>query len=169
MIYKGFGGDRMDLLLIRSANQNDYESLLPLFKQVHDLHVYERPDLYKENTTPVEYDFFNSQLIDVKQHIFVATTGIEIHGVVVLKEEEIADNSFMNARKVLFINSLCVTETKRNNGIGRKLVDFALEFGKCLEVDSIELGVSEKNQSAIRFYESSGLTTKSRRMEIRLN
>lgn len=32
-------------------------------------------------------------------------------------------------------------------------------------MDSIELGVSEKNTSAIGFYESIGMTTKSRKME----
>ncbi|PCN42093.1 GNAT family N-acetyltransferase, partial [Brevibacillus laterosporus] len=66
---------------IRDAHQDDYESLLLLFRQVHDLHVFERPDLYKENPTPVGKEFFESQLIDVKQHIFVATIGLEIIGV----------------------------------------------------------------------------------------
>lgn len=34
---------------IKNAHQDDYESLLPLFRQIHDLHVvFERPDLYKK-------------------------------------------------------------------------------------------------------------------------
>lgn len=154
---------------IRNANQNDYESLLPLFRQVHELHVHERPDLYKENSTPVEQAFFLSQLTDNKQHIFVATIGIEIIGVVVLKEEEQKENSFLKSRKVLFINSLCVTEKERKNGVGSKLLQYVFDFGRNLKADSIELGVSEKNHSAIKFYESIGMATKSKRMEIRLN
>ncbi|AUM63736.1 N-acetyltransferase [Brevibacillus laterosporus] len=154
---------------IRNAHQDDYESLLLLFRQVHDLHVFERPDLYKENPTPVGKEFFESQLIDVKQHIFVATIGLEIIGVVVTKAEDINENSFVNARKILFVNSLCVSETYRNKGVGKRLMQYVIDFGGSLKVDSIELGVSENNASAILFYESIGMTTKSRKMELRLN
>jgi ribosomal protein S18 acetylase RimI-like enzyme len=154
---------------IRNANQGDYESLIPLFREVHELHVCKRPDLYKENSTPVGQELFESQLVDVKQHIFVANIGNEIVGFVVMKEEEIAENSFVKARKVLLINSLCVAETQRKKGIGKRLLQEAFDFGRTLKVDSIELGVSESNSYAIEFYESNGMKTKSRKMEIILD
>ncbi|XZF74943.1 N-acetyltransferase family protein [Bacillus sp. AL-1R] len=156
-------------ILIRNANQKDYESLLPLFRQVHDLHVFERPDLYKENSTPVIKEDFNNQLKDETQHILVATLGTEIVGVTVLKEEEIHENSFVNARKILLVNSLCVDVASRKKGIGRKLMQSVIDFAKELKVDSIELGVSESNQNAIHFYESIGMVTKNRKMEFRLS
>jgi ribosomal protein S18 acetylase RimI-like enzyme len=156
-------------ITIRNAEQNDYESLLPLFRQVHEFHVFERPDLYKENSTPVEQEFFESQLFDVKQHIFVAVIGNDIAGVIVTKEEETTENSFVQARKVLLVNSLCVDETHRKNGIGKKLTKYVFDFGRSLGVDSIELGVSEKNTSAIEFYRSIGMKTKNRKMEIILD
>ncbi|WP_026675252.1 GNAT family N-acetyltransferase [Alkalihalobacterium bogoriense] len=154
---------------IRKAEQNDYVLLLPLFKQIHEFHVFVRPDLYKENSTPVEQEFFESQLSDEKQHIFVAAIGNDIVGVVVTKEEEINENSFVNARKVLFIKSLCVAETHRKKGIGKKLTNYVFDYGRRLKVNSIELGVSEENTSAIEFYRSIGMTTKSRKMEIILD
>lgn len=154
---------------IRKANKDDYKSLLFLFRQVHDFHVYERPDLYKENSTPVSQEFFESQLNDIKQHIFVATFGNEIVGFVVMKEEEITGNSFVKARKVLFINSLCIAEAQRKKGIGKRLMKYVFDLGRSLKVDCIELGVSEKNPYAIEFYESIGMTTKGRKMEIILN
>lgn len=151
---------------IRNAVLNDYNSLLPLFRQVHDLHVKIRPDLYKENFTPVEKAFFESQLMDDKQHVFVATLGNELVGVVVTKEEEVTENTFVNERKILLIKSLCVAEKYRKKGIGKKLTEYVFEVGKTLGVDSVELGVSEENASAIEFYQSIGMTTKSRKMEI---
>ncbi|UPM55476.1 GNAT family N-acetyltransferase [Gottfriedia acidiceleris] len=154
---------------IRNANQKDYESLLPLFRQVHDLHVSERPDLYKENSTPVGEEEFNNQLKDDKQHILVATFSTEIVGVAVLKEEELPENSFINARKILLVNSLCVDDVSRKKGIGRKLMQSVIDFAKELNVDSIELGVSESNQNAFHFYESIGMATKNRKMEFRLS
>ncbi|MHC0038804.1 GNAT family N-acetyltransferase [Pseudoneobacillus sp. C159] len=156
-------------IAIRNANRSDYESLLPLFRQVHDLHVQERPDVYKENSNPVDQMFFQSQLDDVKQHIIVATIENNIVGMAVLKEEEIVENSFVNARKILLVASLCVDETHRMKGIGRSLLQYVFDFGKSLKVDSIELGVLEKNSSAIEFYESIGMVTKSRRMEFLLD
>lgn len=153
---------------IRNAKQEDYESLLPLFRQVHDLHVLERPDLYKENSTPVGEEEFNNQLKDDKQHIFVATLRTEIVGVAVLKEDEILENSFVNARKILLVNSLCVDDASRKKGIGRKIMQYIFDFAKELDVGSIELGVSESNQNAIYFYESIGMATKNRKMEFRL-
>ncbi|MEK5174259.1 GNAT family N-acetyltransferase [Heyndrickxia sp. FSL W8-0496] len=156
-------------IFIRNAKQSDYESLLPLFRQVHEFHVFVRPDIYKENFTPVAQEFFESQLIEGKQHIFVATIGNDIVGVVVTKEEEVTENTFVKARKVLYIKSLCVAETHRKKGIGKKLIKYIFDFGRSVEVDSIELGVSEENTSAIEFYRSIGMTTKSRKMEIILN
>ena len=156
-------------LSIRNADRSDYESLLPLFRQVHELHVCARPDLYLVNSTPVGQEVFESQLVDDQQHIFVANIGIEIVGIVVMKEEEITENSFVKAGKVLVINSLCVAETQRNKGIGKRIMQYVIEFGRSLKVDRIELGVLEKNSPAIEFYQSIGMTTKSRKMEFLMN
>jgi diamine N-acetyltransferase len=157
------------MVSIRNAKQEDYDPLLPLFRQVHELHVGIRPDLYIDNDTPVSQEFFESQLVDSKQHLFVATIGMQIVGFVVTKEEEVTGNSFVHSRKVLLINSLCVDEKQRSKGIGKSLLQYVFDFGRSLKVDSIELGVSEANSSAIEFYESNGMTTKSRKMEFLLN
>ncbi|RDY71321.1 GNAT family N-acetyltransferase [Halobacillus trueperi] len=162
-------GEKYGDINSEKAEQNDYESLLPLFKQVHEFHVFARPDLYVQNSTPVEQEFFESQLMDGKHHIFAAAKGIDIVGVIVTKEEEIIENSFVKASKVLFINSLCVAETHRKNRDRKKLTTYVFDFGRSLGVDSIELGVSEENTSAIDYYRSMGMTTKSRKMEIPFN
>ncbi|WP_078552141.1 GNAT family N-acetyltransferase [Bacillus alkalicellulosilyticus] len=155
-------------ILIRTATQSDYESLLPLFRQVHEFHVLVKPDLYKENSTPVEKEFFENQLIDGKHQILVAMIDNEVVGVVVTKEEEVTENTFVKERKIIYIKSICVAETHRKKGIGKKLITYVFDLGKSLNVDSIELGVSEENTSAIEFYKSLGMITKSRKMEITL-
>ncbi|MGD7045761.1 N-acetyltransferase family protein [Jeotgalibacillus proteolyticus] len=156
-------------ILIRDAKQSDYELLLPLFRQVHEFHVFVRPDLYKDNSTPVEQEFFEDQLIDRKQHIFVATINNNIVGVIVTKEEEVTENTFIKGKEVLFIKSLCVADNFRAQGVGKKLTNYVFDLGRRLKVDTIELGVSEENKSAIEFYRSIGMKTKSRKMEIILN
>jgi predicted N-acetyltransferase YhbS len=49
----------------------------------------------------------------------VATISNDIVGVVVTKEEEVTENTFVKERKVLYIKSLCVAETHRKKGIGK--------------------------------------------------
>lgn len=85
------------------------------------------------------------------------------------KEEDITENSFVNPRKILYVNCLCVSETYRNKGVGKKLMQYVIDFVGSLKVDSIEIGVSENKASAFLFYEPFGMTTKSRKMEFRLN
>lgn len=155
-------------LSIRRSQQHDYDALIPLFRQVHEFHVLMRPDVYKENETPVERGFFENQLINDKQHIFVACIDTDIAGVIVTKEEEVLENTFVKARTVLLIQSLCVAEIHRNKGIGKKLTEYVFDLGRSLKVDSIELGVLDENTAAIEFYQRVGMKTKSRRMEILL-
>lgn len=42
---------------------------------------------------------------------------------------------------------------------------YMFDFAESLNVDSVELGVSEENMAAIEFYQSLGMKTKSRKME----
>ncbi|MGG1252919.1 GNAT family N-acetyltransferase [Brevibacillus agri] len=67
------------------------------------------------------------------------------------------------------LSTVYVADTLRKKGIGRKLMHHVFDFAKGLGIDSIELGVSERNRQAIHFYESIGMTTKSRKMEFRLS
>lgn len=60
-------------------------------------------------------------------------------------------------------------ETHRKKGIGIKLTNYVFDYRRSLKVDSIELGVSEENTSAIEFYRSIGMTIKGIKMEIILN
>jgi len=68
----------------------------------------------------------------------------------------------------LFANSK-KKDTEEMNQFLEKNKEHVFDFGRSLKVDSIELGVSEENTSAIEFYRSLGMTTKSRKMEIILN
>lgn len=58
---------------VRKATTGDDDSVCVLFRQVHELHVKERPDLYKENSNPVTEETFNCLQEDSKQHLYVAT------------------------------------------------------------------------------------------------
>jgi len=67
--------------------------------------------------------------------------------------------------KNIEIDDLCVNEKYREKGIGKKLFEEIVIFGKENGVKCIELMVWEFNQDAIKFYESMGMKIRIKRME----
>ncbi|SNX52884.1 GNAT family N-acetyltransferase [Thermoanaerobacterium sp. RBIITD] len=72
-------------------------------------------------------------------------------------------------RKFVYIDDLCVSSTHRRKGVGRKLFRHIVDYVKKSAYDTLELTVWEFNSDAIKFYESLGMTTKNRRMELKIN
>nr|WP_284698154.1 GNAT family N-acetyltransferase [Thermoanaerobacterium thermosaccharolyticum] len=72
-------------------------------------------------------------------------------------------------RKFVYIDDLCVSSTHRRKGVGRKLFRHIVDYVKKSGYDTLELTVWEFNSDAIKFYESLGMTTKNRRMELKIN
>ena len=71
-------------------------------------------------------------------------------------------------KKVVYMDDFGVDQTFRGKGLGKVFFGKIVEYAKTIEADSLELGVWEFNEDAIKFYESMNLKTKSRLMEIRL-
>lgn len=57
------------------------------------------------------------------------------------------------------IQRIYVLKAYKHNGIGRKLMEKAIEVGNKRHLDFIWLGVWERNFNAIRFYEKEGFVT----------
>jgi PhnO protein len=60
------------------------------------------------------------------------------------------------AKKQSFIEDLIVDKDYRNNGIGKKLLQNAIEYAKKQECEVIELTSYLQNNNAHRFYENNG-------------
>ncbi|PRO66423.1 GNAT family N-acetyltransferase [Alkalicoccus urumqiensis] len=151
--------------VIRTADIRDYEALLPLFREVHDVHVRLRPDIYRDTPAPVEKAAFERQIRSGEEYIWVAEADGGIAGFLAAEKGKVEENTFVHAKTFLMIHSLGVASAYRKQGIGRLLMEHAREAARKLDVDCLELGVSDANREAVAFYESLGLTTKSRKME----
>lgn len=68
-------------------------------------------------------------------------------------------------RITYFIEDIVVDEFSRRKGIGKKLYNFLVEKAISENVDAIELKVWSFNESAIRFYESLGMSVKNMKLE----
>lgn len=151
-------------VIIRKAKKEDFKQVHKLIMQVHNMHVQERSDIYKD-TEPLSLDSFIENLSKDTNIYIVAELENKVIGICFSQIKEISNNKIMKDRKILHIEDICVDENNRKNGIGKKLYDKIFEYAKQMDIDSIELMVWKFNENAIKFYENLGMNIKNLRFE----
>ncbi len=136
----------------------DFNRVNELAKQVHELHVNWRPDLFLSVDEVIVKENFK-EMIQAKE-IFVAKIQDEIVGYITFNIKE-KNNPSMRYRKQLQIEAICVDEKSRGKGIGTELLKYAKKFGKENNCTDIYLTVNEENENAIKVYEEFGFKVKS--------
>jgi ribosomal protein S18 acetylase RimI-like enzyme len=142
---------------IKIPTINNFEKVTKIAKQVHDLHVNWRPDLFKPSDTPILKDEF-AELVNNKS-IYVAQDEDKIIGYVIFNIKEQQKEGYPY-RKVLHLDVVGVDESCRGKGVGQKLIKFLLEVCKDNDFTDFELTVSPENEKAIKFYEELGMKVK---------
>ena len=71
--------------------------------------------------------------------------------------------------KTLYIDDLCVDETKRGMHIGKTIYEAVLDFAKEQGCYNVTLNVWSCNESAMKFYQSCGLKPQKVGMEVILD
>lgn len=151
---------------IRLAKENDLDSINRLRKQVNDLHVTGKPEVFKPGFSDELRNFIYVIWNDPDQDIVVAEQENEICGFAVLHHITKPENPFMYERNFLDIDEFCVDEKYRRHGIATAMIAFIREYAKEKNLHRIELNMWEFNQDALSFYEAAGLTTFRRYMEM---
>ncbi|MEG6567611.1 GNAT family N-acetyltransferase [Thermoanaerobacterium saccharolyticum] len=154
---------------IREALFNDYKSISTLVKEVHSLHVKNRPDVYADVENPFTEERFKEILNDEKTRIFVVEDcNNEIIAYSIVEIMTTRNIPILKERKFVYIDDLCVSSNHRRKGLGRMLFRHIVDYAKKSGADALELTVWEFNSDAIKFYENLGMTTKNRRMELKI-
>ena len=86
------------------------------------------------------------------------------HAFCIHKQEK--DNSVLTDIKTLYIDDICVDETKRGKHVGKALYEHVLEYARANGVYNITLNVWTCNPGAMKFYESLGLVPQKIGMEM---
>lgn len=150
--------------MIRKMVLEDYEEVKEIFREVHNLHLENRPDIYKNgDSLPIEV--FKEFLNDNDYLNYVYTIDNKVLGVLISIIKTTMDNFIVKAHKICFIDSLGIKEEYRHQGIGKKLYEHLKNEIKSQNIDAIELNVWGFNENAIKFYESLGMTIKNIRYE----
>ena len=152
---------------IRFATESDLERVNELRKQVNDLHVEGKPDVFKPGFSDDLRDFINVIWKDSEQEIVVAVDDGIVCGFAIIHHINKPENPFMYERDFLDIDEFCVDEAYRRKGAATELIAFIKSYAKEKGFHRIELNMWEFNQGALAFYEAVGFKTFRRYMEFR--
>ena len=152
-------------MLIRRATNNDIPKINDLLYQVLNVHHNGRPDIFKGNAKKYTDLELARIIADDNRPVFVADFDGEVSGYAFCVFQQHIDNNILTDIKTLYIDDLCVDETKRGLHLGKALYQHVLQFAKDSGCYNLTLNVWSCNQNAIRFYEKMGLVPQKIGME----
>ena len=155
-------------MTVRFAKREDLEQVNVLRKQVNDLHVAGRPDIFKPGFSEELRDYIYLCFEDPRKKIVVYESEGRILGFALLNHITRPENPFMHERDFLDIDEFAVDEAHRRKGIATEMIRFIREYAKDEGFSRLELNMWEFNQDALLFYEAAGFTTYRRYLEIKL-
>lgn len=157
-------------IIIRPAEPRDAETIASLLRYIASLHASLRPDIYKDgDIAKHDADGVRDMIADPENIIFTAESEGKAVGYAIAKVRPPKEHAIHRPRKVFYIDDVCVDPTAQRLGIGRLLMESCVGLAKELGCDSVELNVWEDNASALAFYESFGMKTQRRQMELPLS
>ena len=150
--------------MIRTATIKDLPSLNHLLFQVNNVHADGRPDLFQHGSKKYNDEQLIKVIEDDTRPIFVFENDEhQILGYAFC----ITQHNFEN-KKTLYIDDLCVDEKCRGQHIGKQLYQYVVDYAKKNDYYHITLNVWCLNESAMKFYESCGMTPLKIMMEQKL-
>ena len=157
---------KMDII-IRKAQKEDFETISGLLLQIAKIHRQGRPDLFKDNAGKYSREEFFKILEDGTKPVFVAqdTDTEQVLGYAFCSINVYEERPVLKGYKSLYLDDLCVDETFRGAGVGKRIIGFLKEYAKNAGCYNMELNVWECNPEAVSFYDRNGFTSQRRRLE----
>ena len=153
-------------MTIRFAEVRDIPGMIDLLQQVGEVHHKIRPDLFRSGAQKYDEAALEALLKDPDRPIFVADIDGKVAGYAFCILQVTENNPVLRDRKVLYIDDLCVDETRRGQHVGRTLYDAVLAFARENGCYNVTLNVWSCNESAMHFYEKCGLKPQKVGMEV---
>lgn len=152
---------------IRGASASDYDGIAQLHKQLHNIHVENRPDLYRSAQHTFDYEYYQTLLSDDAYKVLVAEFGT-IAAYTILRLQDTPTLPILVPRTTLYMDDICVDENLRGRGIGTAVFQYVMDYGKRVGAVCLELNVLAFNTDAIEFYRRQNMKIKSIRMEVKI-
>ncbi len=156
----------MKNIVVRYAKREELESVNIIRKQVNEVHVKGRPDVFREDGWQVIEPFVYTRFEEENSGVIVAAIEEKIVGFAVVQYIVRPESPFKKEQRFFHIEEFGVDENHRRKGIATAIIDFAKEDAKKRGFGRVELNMWEFNEGALAFYESVGFKTFRRYMEI---
>ena len=151
---------------IRFATETDIPGMIALLKQVGQVHHEIRPDLFRAGAQKYDETALSALLKDPSRPILISEIDSQVAGYAFCILQITEKDPVLCDRKVLYIDDLCVDEKQRGRGIATEIYQRVLEYARELHCDAVTLNVWCGNDSAMHFYEKSGLKPQKVGMEV---
>ena len=137
----------MGEVLIRQLATGDLETVLRLLVELNDCaHAATTLELER-----IQESFAHMQKHDEYKN-FVALVADQVVGLLSM----VYYKSFYHRGGTALINELVVSESFRGRGVGRDIVEHAIEISRADGMDEIEVGTEKSNLGAMKFYRKVG-------------
>ena len=144
--------------MLELATTKDRSAINSLARQVHEMHVQWRPDLFQMPEELFPEERF-SELIQ-KRELYVAKLNGAVAGFCWLKMRKSEDIGRI-PRKIMEIHQFCVDEDFRNHGIGTQMMEEVRILARAFGCTDLQLGVYPQNDAAVSFYQKCGFMIRS--------
>ena len=144
--------------MLELATKLDRSAVNRLARQVHEMHVQWRPDLYQmpEELFPEE---LYSELLKNRE-LYVAKMNGTVVGFALVRMR-VSEGVGRVTRKIMLIDQLCVDEALRNHGIGTQMMEEVRVLARAFGCTDLQLGVYPQNDEAVSFYQKCGFMIRS--------
>lgn len=140
-------------LTIRSARLGEIDAVMALLKELDEAHVDLEPKLLQHfKGAPRPREWLELRFADSSEACLVADLDGTVAGFIWCKSQLPPSLPAFIQEPVLIIGDLIVREAMRGRGIGRALLDAALDWGRARGLKRAQLTVFERNEVARSFY-----------------
>lgn len=157
----------MNSLFIRKAAMDDARILRALYAELEQDAVRFQPEHFVLGHRTD--DFFRNIIDSGNQGILVAEAEAGVVGfahVIILRQKDI---SCLKPQTLVYIQDMAVAKEMRGRGIGSKLIEACVEYGKKHGADFVRTQVFPGNADGLRFYEKCGFCEMMKTVEIQLD
>ena len=144
-------------MMIRFACEADIPQMLELLRQVELVHHGIRPDLFRNGGEKYDAEALRQLLCDPTRPILAAVEDGTMVGYAFCILQTVQNDPVLRNRKELYIDDLCVDETRRGQGVAGALYRAVCDYARELDCDAVTLNVWCGNDRAMAFYEKCGL------------
>ena len=153
-------------MTVRFAERQELAQINELRRQVNDLHVTGKPEVFKPGFGEELRDYINVIWDDPEKEIVAADSEGMICGFAILHHVRKPETPYMFKRDYLDIDEFGVDESHRRKGVASAMIAFIRDYAREKGFRRIELNMWEFNRDALAFYEAAGFATYRRYLEM---